>query len=327
MLRLHAYYFAKPFLPRRLKMALRRFRARRVLRHCGDVWPIDEEAAREPDGWPGWPDGKQFAVVLTHDVEGQRGVERVKQLAEVEMALGFRSSFNLIPEGDYSVLPALRDWLVDNGFEVGVHDLHHDGKLYRSRAGFRRNAAIINQYMEEWNAVGFRSAFMLHKLDWLHDLDMVYDASTFDTDPFEPQPDGVKTIFPFWVPFQGSESEPVKNTKRGYMELPYPLVQDYNLFVILQEKTIDIWTRKLAWIAERGGMALFNTHPDYMSFGGSAIGRDEFSIELYRKALQHIRSEYAGAYWHALPREVASFSAPAILPRYSGAGNQALVRN
>jgi hypothetical protein len=41
---------------------------------------------------------------------------------------------------------------------------------------------------------------MLRNLDWLHDLDVQYDASTFDTDPFEPQPDGRHTMFPFWMP-------------------------------------------------------------------------------------------------------------------------------
>ena len=46
--------------------------------------------------------------------------------------------------------------------------------------------------------------------------------------------------------------------------------QDHLLFVILQEKNIDIWKRKLDWIAEKGGMALLNTHSDYMSFDGGA---------------------------------------------------------
>jgi hypothetical protein len=50
--------------------------------------------------------------------------------------------------------------------------------------------------------------------------------------------------------------------------LPYTLVQDFNLFKILREPNIDIWKRKLDWIAERGGMALINTHPDYMGFEG-----------------------------------------------------------
>ena len=119
---------------------------------------------------------------------------------ELEMELGFRSSFNFIPEGNYRVPPALRDDLTRNGFEVGVHDLRHDGRLFRSVAEFQSRAMRINQYLRDWNAVGFRSGFMLHNLDWLHDLEIEYDMSTFDTDPFEPQPDGRNTIFPFWVP-------------------------------------------------------------------------------------------------------------------------------
>src|SRR5690606_7133431 len=119
------YYRAKPFLPKGVRIALRQWHAARVLRRSSAIWPINPEAGTTPAGWPGWPDGKQFALVLTHDVEGQRGVERVRPLAELEMELGFRSSFNFIPEGEYAVPPELRDWLTSHGFEVGVQDLHH----------------------------------------------------------------------------------------------------------------------------------------------------------------------------------------------------------
>ena len=47
-----------------------------------------------------------------------------------------------------------------------------------------------------WKA--FRSPAMQHK-SWLHELEVEYAKSTFDTDPFEPQPDAARTIFPFWV--------------------------------------------------------------------------------------------------------------------------------
>ena len=76
---------------------------------------------------------EKFAVVLTHDVEGPLGVAKCRQLMELEKKLGFCSSFNFIPEGDYRVSRELREELTQNGFEVGVHDLNHDGKLYRSR--------------------------------------------------------------------------------------------------------------------------------------------------------------------------------------------------
>ena len=134
----------------------------------------------------------------------------------------------------------------------------------------------------------------------------VTDASTFDSDPFEPQPDGVGTIFPFQV--AGSIAG------RGYIELPYTLVQDFTLFVLLREKSIDLWSRKAAWVAECGGMVLLNTHPDYMCFGESGCQRDEFDVSLYEKFLLHMRKTYKDLYWQALPCEVARFcrSAPGV---------------
>jgi glycosyltransferase involved in cell wall biosynthesis len=217
-----AYYAAKPFLPRWLRMRLRRLHARRARNHSRHYWPIQAGSERPPAGWPGWPDGKKFAVVLTHDVEGPKGYGRIKELARVEQELGFRSSFNLIPEGPYRVEPELRQWLTDQGFEVGLHDLHHDGKLYRSRAEFSRHARKINRYVQEWGVAGFRSAYMHHNLEWLGDLDVAYDASTFDTDPFEPQPDGVGTIFPFWVPKQSSSSSSSSSSSNGSSPLSAP---------------------------------------------------------------------------------------------------------
>ena len=62
------------------------------------VWPIDERAGKAPKGWQGWPEGKKFALVLTHDVDTAKGQERCYQLAELEERLGFRSSFNFVPE-------------------------------------------------------------------------------------------------------------------------------------------------------------------------------------------------------------------------------------
>ena len=289
------YYFLKPVLPWRLVLALRRIRARRRRLAFADVWPIDEEAGKIPPGWPGWPDGKKFALVLTHDVEGSKGVSRVEQLRNLELKHGFRSCFNFVPEGEYRVSKDLREQLAQSGFEVGVHGLDHNGKLYSSKRKFLRDAAGIRSYMEQWNASGFRSPLMQHELGWLHMLGAQYDTSTFDTDPFEPQPDGVRTIFPFWVPTPKGI---------GFVELPYSLVQDFTLLKVLREPNIDIWKRKLDWIADRGGMALLNTHPDYMYFDGEQL-RDEYPLSRYEDFLRYVREKYDGQYWAALPREVA----------------------
>jgi glycosyltransferase involved in cell wall biosynthesis len=298
MLSSRLYYGFKPYLPWQLRIAARRVLARAQRRRSAHIWPINEAAGRLPEGWPGWPEGKKFSLVLTHDVEGTKGLDKCRQLMEIELRLGFRSSFNFIPEGQYKVSPALREELTAKGFEVGVHDLRHDGKLYWRRSEFPENARSINGYLKDWRASGFRSGFMLHNRDCLNGLDIEYDASTFDTDPFEPQPEGVHTIFPFWVP---------RPEGGGYVEMPYTLAQDSTMFLVLQETSIDIWKRKLDWIVQRGGMALVNIHPDYVGFNGEKIKAAEYPADRYEQFLKYIKDTYAGQYWNKLPREVAAW--------------------
>ena len=279
-------------------MGMRRVVANVQRRRSTQIWPINELAGRSPAGWPGWPDGKKFALVLTHDVEGVSGLAKCSRLMQLERQLGFRSSFNFIPEGEYQVSSALRAELAHNGFEVGVHDLRHDGKLYWRRAEFPENARSINHYLKEWRAGGFRSGFMLHNRECLNGLDIEYDASTFDTDPFEPQPEGVNTIFPFWVPRPGGG---------GYVELPYTLPQDSTMFIVLQETSPEIWKRKLDWIVQRGGMALVNVHPDYLGFDGKNREASEYPAAMYQQFLTYVEETYGGQYWNVLPREVAGW--------------------
>ena len=289
----------KPFFPRYFQILLRRARIRIKSKKYSHLWPIDESAGNPPPGWQGWPDGKQFALVLTHDVESQRGLEKVKQLAEIDLKYGFKSSFNIVPN-KYFVPSEIRYWLQERGFEVGVHDYNHDGKLYKSKKIFDKRAKSINEYLKEWNVTGFRSAAMHHNLEWLTNLDISYDCSTFDTDPFEPQPDGVKTIFPYWY-----QSE---ITGRWFVEIPYTLSQDFTLFVIKQEKDISNWKEKLKWIAQKGGMATVIVHPDYINFDRSGKNKiDEYHSELYAEFLEHITIEYKNRYWNPFPEELAIF--------------------
>lgn len=296
MLRL--YYKIKPYLPRTLQLCVRRQVMMWKLRKYAHMWPIDPRSSRKPDKWQGWPEGKKFALVLTHDVETARGQQKCGQLMDIEKRLHFRSSFNFVPQ-DYEDSPDLRKQLTEEGFEVGVHGLSHDGKLYESHDIFRIHVKIINNLLSQWQSVGFRSPSMHHPLEWLHELSIEYDASTFDTDPFEPQPDGAGTIFPFWVKADLDGS--------GYIELPYTLAQDFTIFILMKETTIDLWKRKLDWIASQGGMALCITHPDYMNFSGGPPAREEYPSRHYEDLLRYVKMRYPGEYWHALPRDVARF--------------------
>src|SRR2546421_10077744 len=130
MLRNRVYYRVKPFVPQFLRTAIRRKLAEHLREISSNIWPIMPGSERRPGNWPGWPDNKKFALVLTHDVEGAVGLRKCRGLMQLEMELGFRSSFNFVPEGDYRVPRELREELRQNDFEVGIHDLKHDGRLY-----------------------------------------------------------------------------------------------------------------------------------------------------------------------------------------------------
>jgi hypothetical protein len=292
------YYKLKPIIPRHLQVILRRIIIDLNKDKYKDIWPIYNKTSHAPKGWTGWPDNKRFALVLTHDVETKRGEERCLDLMNLEKELGFRSAYFFVPETCKNCSPE-RNKLKKNKFEIGIHGLCHDGKLFQSRKIFQKRAVQINRFISEWEVSGFRSPAMHHDLTWIQDLNILYDASTFDTDPFEPQPDGVGTIFPFIVK-DGLSG-------KSYVELPYTLPQDFTVFILMRQKNIEIWKRKLDWIARNGGMALVITHPDYMNIEGGKSAIDEYPVGHYLDFLFYIKNKYGNQYWPALPKEIAQF--------------------
>jgi len=227
-----------------------------------------------------WPAGKQFAFVLTHDVETNDGQSYVREIAALDERYGFCSSFNFVPE-KYRVDLDLIAELQKRGFEVGVHGLKHDGRLFSSKAAFDAGARRINRYLKQWNAVGFRSPMTHRHPEWMQALEIEYDLSFFDTDPYEPMPGGTMSIWPFML--------------GRFVELPYTLSQDHTLMVTLAERTPRLWLDKVEFIRRYHGLALLNAHPDYLRVPG------RFAIyEAFLKSMSE-RSDY----WNALPREVA----------------------
>jgi hypothetical protein len=227
-----------------------------------------------------WPDGARFALVLTHDVETAEGQRFVARVADGEERLGFRSSFNFVAER-YPLDGGLIRDLQSRGFEVGVHGLRHDGREMRSRAAFAATADRLNEHLRRLGAVGFRSPLTHRHPEWLQALDVEYDASFFDTDPYEPMPGGTMSIWPFVV--------------GRFIELPYTLPQDSTLLYVLGERSPRLWLEKAAYIERWGGMALLNTHPDYLRHAGQ--------WEVYASLLDELRAR--GSYWGPLPREAA----------------------
>ncbi|MDO9303076.1 MAG: hypothetical protein Q7T89_16935 [Anaerolineales bacterium] len=292
------YQFVRPFLPSFLRPPLRRLLLSRQNQKSEDVlrWPIEDRFVRfqfevvknildcggllEVPYIHFWPDGKRFAFVLTHDVEGVSGYEFIREVVALEEKYGFHSSFNFVPEA-YQVDLRFIEELQERGFEVGVHGLKHDGKLFSSKEIFDERCKKINDYAKKWRAVGFRSPMTHRNPEWMQSLDIEYDLSFFDTDPYEPISGGTMSIWPFCL--------------GRFVELPYTLAQDHTLMVTLGEKTPRLWLEKVDFIKRYCGMALVNTHPDYLREGNH--------LSIYEEFLRQVQAQ--GEYWHALPREVA----------------------
>lgn len=296
---IRVFYYLKPLIPRNIQLYFRRILLTRKIKKYENIWPIYPGSEKKPTNWIGWPDEKKFAFILTHDVEHKKGYDQVKKLMEIEKELGFVSSFYFVPERDYKVEKTLLNTLKENGFEYGVHGLNHDGKLFSSEVEFFRRAKKINYYINKWGVVGFRAPAMHHNLDWIGELNIEYDLSTFDTDPFEPQPDGVGSIFPFWVPN-------TRHKNGGYIEMPYTVPQDFTPFILLKEKSIRIWKNKTDWIIKNNGMVLVNVHPDYINFYNKNE-QEKFPISLYIDFLNYLKQNYNSQFWNPLPKELANY--------------------
>lgn len=286
-----------PILPWRIRVSLQKRHAENVRKAMAAYWPAGSAAGTAPPGWPGWPDGKQFAFILTHDVEGSKGLDRLQRLLELEKDYGFYSSFNLAVKGGYLVDRRLLDLITNAGFEAGMHGLGYHESLKRSKRQFLYMAEQIRNSMKKWDARGFRSPGMSHGLSWLHEIECEYDSSTFDSVPFEQRRGDVGTIFPFWVP--GREG-------KGYVELPCTLVPDFPRFRAPDKPKIDIWKMKLDWIVKHNGMALLNTRPDYMCFDGAAA-RGEYSASYYEQFLSYVKNTYGDICWNVLPKTLSSY--------------------
>lgn len=293
---IRAFYAVKPVVPRRAQLGLRRLAARRQRRARFPRWPAESvllrrraEVLRTALAASGrermpvvnlWPGRARFAFVLTHDVEGPAGLERIGELLDVERSYGFVSSWNFC--GDwYPLAPEHLDAVRRAGCEVGLHGIKHDGRLFESHATLRRHLPAIRDTMRAWGAVGFRSPALRRNAEWMHELPARYDSSFPDTDPFQPQPGGCCAVHPFFF--------------GDLVELPVTLAQDFMLFELLRARDIGIWTEKADWLAAHHGLVNVIVHPDYLT---------PERLRHYERLLAHLA---AADGWHALPRDAAEW--------------------
>ena len=293
------YYWIRPFTTRSVRKRVQQFHARGWEQKSFPHWPVDttvenlSEALmllsleangvdRIPFVWF-WPGGARGCLTMTHDVETEAGRDFCGELMDIDDEFGIKSSFQIVPEERYPVPPSFLASIRDRGFEIGVQDLNHDGRLYDDRNEFLRRAQIINRYGREYGARGFRAGVLYRKPEWYDALDFSFDMSMPNVAHLDPQPGGCCTVMPYFI--------------GDILELPVTTIQDYTLFSLLHAHSIDLWKAQLEIIFAKNGLASFIVHPDYVT--------EPEPRRAYRSLLEYLKEfRRRENIWTALPSEI-----------------------
>jgi hypothetical protein len=293
------YYFLRPFLPVSVRKHIQRAHFRAWEKIPFPHWPVDftvdslmeavlalalkcHNVDRVPFIWF-WPNGAPACTMITHDVEGESGRDFCSELMDLDDSFAIKSSFQIVPEGRYKSRQDFLHSLRSRGFEINVHDLNHDGFLFSRRDNFIKRAVLINAYAKEFGAEGFRSGAMYRNQDWYDSLEFSYDMSVPNVAHLEPQRGGCCTVMPYFI--------------GKILELPLTATQDYSLFHILGDYSIDLWKKQIDLIVQRHGLLSFITHPDYLI--------EERAQGIYTELLSYlVQLRTEKRLWSALPSEV-----------------------
>lgn len=293
------YYRLRPFTNQMIRKQVQKFHARNWKKRSFPQWPIDTTVEnifetvllmamkaggheKIPFVWF-WPNGASGCLTMTHDVETKAGRDFCATLMDVDDAFGIKAAFGIVPQERYEVPAALLQSMRGRGFEVVIQDLNHDGRLFDDKQEFLRRARIINQYGREFGAKGFRAAVLYRKPEWCDALDFEFDTSFPNVAPLDPQQGGCCTVMPFFI--------------GNMLELPVTTVQDYTLFHILNERSIELWKSQIDLILKKNGLLSFIVHPDYVS--------QPDTLPIYKHLLGHLQGlRDKTVIWSVLPSEI-----------------------
>jgi hypothetical protein len=230
-----------------------------------------------------WPEGAPSCTMMTHDVEGAHGMAFCEALMDLDQSLGVPSAFQLVPETPGGSSRLLAERIRQRGFEVNIHDWNHDGYLFHDRERFLKRVADINRHAREFGCDGFRSGSMYREQRWFDAFELSYDMSVPNAAHLEPQRGGCCTVMPYFV--------------GDVLELPLTTTQDYTLFHILHDYSIELWKREIDLIRSSHGLISFIAHPDYLI--------DAHARGVYEELLGHLSAlRAAGQTWMATPGDV-----------------------
>ena len=219
---------------------------------------------------------KDFGVIITHDIDTRAGYEYgFSKFVEIEKAMDITSTFNIVPSSfEYKIKPELITSLVRDGFDFGMHGLHHDGKFaFLSKDEQKERIIHAAERADELQlpVKGYRAPW-LHRtkamMRYLSEAGFEWDSSFPDTDDSTVgyASTGCRTIFPFYPLYHDG-----KDWQRStILEIPVSMPQDWTLlyyYKLSEESCLRVWRKKLEYIKSKGGLAVFILHPDQEDFG------------------------------------------------------------
>ena len=158
--------------------------------------------------------------------------------------------------------------------------------------GFRQRLFLIRsllaswgeyRYAQEFGARGFRSGALYRNVDWYDAFDFSFDMSVPNAGHLDPEGGGCCTVMPYFI--------------GDLLEIPLTTTQDYSLFHILGDYSIDIWKRQIELITAAHGLVSFDIHPDYI-----IERRARRTYVCLLEYLEKLRSD--NKIWIALPGEI-----------------------
>jgi peptidoglycan/xylan/chitin deacetylase (PgdA/CDA1 family) len=216
--------------------------------------------------------GPKTPVLLTHDVDTGWGYRRgIGIIREIERKHDYRSTFFLVAKSKQYQLRSddLRS-LIDEGCEIGSHELYHDGRIclldHDQRLQRIRESKLILESLLQARLAGFRLPWMTYFPELFEMLEVsgyVFDMSLF----------GIDTIFPFMP--------------EGHTIVEFPLTVPSDYYLLNRRRLRDpdflnTWKSRIIFLHANRGVVVLVAHPDRYDLGGRP--------HLYEQLLEYLHA-------------------------------------